>query len=73
MKIKKVFRVARFGNGHFFKFNLFRILFAGHRKCVKLAFQPRVFRWEREKYRGWNMTLLGLRVTYEYSDSGYLV
>lgn len=72
MVFKKVFRADRFSTGKFFKFNLFRIIFAGKTKCFKFALQPKIFHSQKEPYRGWNVTLLGLRITYEYSFGGYL-
>jgi hypothetical protein len=73
MKFRTIFRVDRYRNGKFFKFNLFRFLWADRKKVIKLALQPRIFRYEVEPHRGWNVTILGFRITYEQSWAGRFV
>jgi hypothetical protein len=72
MIIKPVFRVNRFSNEKFFKFNLCRIIYSKRKKAIKFALHPRIFRYENELTKGWNITILGVRITYERSWGGLL-
>jgi hypothetical protein len=73
MIFKSVFRVDRFlKSGKFYKFNLFRLIYRKRTRCLKFALRPRLFFWQKEPLRGWNISILGIHITYEWNVNSVL-